>query len=118
MAALDVVEALAVEEDQGLAEAGSTNGEVSLDAVGGALSEVEGGVEFEGVDERVEDQTVGADGEHADGAVDFFEREGLEGAGDDDGFFGGLGRSLGLGREKGKGEEQEEGCAQLCIIRR
>ena len=28
-----------------------------------------------------------ARGEHADGAIDLFERHGLEGAGDDDGFM-------------------------------
>ena len=92
MAGLRVVETHAVEQHEGLAEAGAADGEIGLHAVGRALGEVERGVELEQIDQRVEHQALAAHRKHADGAVDLFERHGLEGAGDDHGIvpFGGL----------------------------
>src|ERR1700679_2812409 len=53
VAGLGGVDAEAVEEDEGLLEGGAAEGEVGLDAVGGAGLEVEGGVLAEEVDDGV-----------------------------------------------------------------
>ncbi len=50
VAGLGVVDAEAVEEDEGLLEGGAAEGEVGLNTVGGAGLEVEGGVLAEEVD--------------------------------------------------------------------
>src|SRR5262249_17468108 len=95
MAALDVVEALPIEEDQRLAEAAAANGEIGLDAIRRALAYVERGVELERVDEGVKYEILGSHGEDANRAIDFFERKRLERGGDDDGFVFRRRRSLG-----------------------
>ena len=87
MPGLDIVEALAVEQHEGLSEIRAADGEIGLHSVGGALLEIERRVEPEQVEERIEHQGVAAGGEHANGAIDLFERHGLEGAGHDDGFM-------------------------------
>ena len=91
VAGLDVVEAHAVEQHEGLLEVGAADGEVGLYAVGRAFLQVERWVEAQHVDDGVEEQRIVADGEHADGAVEFFERHGFEDAGD----HHGLGRRAG-----------------------
>ena len=53
VAGLGIVDAEAVEEDEGLLEGGAAEGEVGLDAVGGAGLQVEGGVLTEEVDDGV-----------------------------------------------------------------
>ena len=50
VAGLDVADAQAVEQDQGLAEVGAADGDVGLDAVGRALLQVDGGIELEEID--------------------------------------------------------------------
>ena len=62
VAGLGVVDAEAVEEDEGLLEGGAADGEVGLDAVGGAGLEVEGGVLAEVVDDGVGEQGLVARG--------------------------------------------------------
>ncbi len=84
VAGLGVVDAKAVEEDEGLLEGGAAEGEVGLDAVGGAGLEVEGGVLTEVVDYGVGDEGLIARGDEVDGAIAFGEGEGLEGGGDGD----------------------------------
>ena len=84
VAGLGVVDAEAVEQDEGLLEGGAAEGEVGLDAVAGAGLEVEGGVLAEEVDDAVGDEGLVARGEDVDGAVAFGEGEGLEGGGDGD----------------------------------
>ena len=114
MAGLWVVQTHAVEQHEGLAEAGAADGEIRLDAVGGAFGEVERGVELDQIDERVEHQALAADRKHADGAVDLFERHGLEGPGDDHGIvpFGGL---LGEGNCGYKREKNENSEVQITL---
>ena len=96
MPGLRVVEAHAVEQDEGLTEARAADGEVHLHAVGRAFGEVERRVQLEQVHQRVEHQALAAHRKHADGAVDLFERHGLKGAGDDHGVVP-FGRLLGEG---------------------
>ena len=84
MAGLNVVEALAVQQDERLAEAGAADREVALHAAGRALAKVERGIEAEQVGEAIEDEVCSARRQHADGAIDFVERERLVRAGDDD----------------------------------
>ena len=93
MAGLGVVDAEAVEEDEGLLEGGAADGEVGLDAVGGAGLQVEGGVLAEEVDDGVGEERLVAGFDEVDGAVVFGEREGFEGGGDGDAFgrWGGFG---------------------------
>ena len=57
VAGFGVVDAEAVDEDEGLLEGGAADGEVGLDAFGGAGLHVEGGVGAEEIDGG-----VGADG--------------------------------------------------------
>jgi hypothetical protein len=106
VAGLRVVHAAAVEEDEGLGERGAADGEVALEAVGGALAEVEGGVELEEIREVVEQEALGEDGEGGDGAVGLFEGERLPGSGDDDGLLDG-GWSGGLSAEQRGGGRAE-----------
>ena len=84
VAGFGVVDAEAVEEDEGLLEGGAAEGEVGLHAVGGAGLEVEGGVLTEVVDYGVGDQGLIARGDDVDGAIAFGEGEGFEGGGDGD----------------------------------
>ena len=84
VAGLGVVDAEAVEEDEGLLEGGAAEGEVGLDAVGGAGLEVEGGVLAEEIDGGVRDEGLVARGDEVDGAVAFGEREGFESGGNGD----------------------------------
>ena len=84
VAGLGVVDAEAVEEDEGLLEGGAAEGEVGLDAVGGAGLEVEGGVLAEVVDDGVGEEGLVAGGDEVDGAIAFGEGEGFEGGGDGD----------------------------------
>jgi hypothetical protein len=69
VAGLGVVDAEAVEEDEGLLEGGAAEGEVGLDAVGGAGLEVEGGVLAEVVDDGVGEEGLVAGGDEVDGAI-------------------------------------------------
>jgi hypothetical protein len=93
VAGFGVVDAEAVEEDEGLLEGGAAEGEVGLNAVWGAGLEVEGGVLAEEVDDGVCREGLVARGDEVDGAIAFGEWEGLEGGGDGDalGDGGGLG---------------------------
>ena len=84
VAGLGVVDAEAVEEDEGLLEGGAADGEVGLDAVAAAGLEVEGGVEAEEVGGVVEEERLGGGVEDGYGAVVFGEREGFYGGGDGD----------------------------------
>jgi hypothetical protein len=82
VAGFGIVDAEAVDENEGLLEGGAADGEVGLNAFGGAGLDVEGRVGAEEID-----GAVGADGEIAgeddlDGAVAFGERERLDGGGD------------------------------------
>ena len=87
MAGLDIADAQAIEEDQGLAEVGAAEGDVGLDAVRRALLEVDGGVEPEKVHQGVGEQgTLRTDVLDLDVAVGFFERNGVVGSGDDEGL--------------------------------
>ena len=94
MAGLWVVDAETVEEDEGLLEGGASEGEVGLDAVGGAGLEVEGGVLAEEVDDRVGDEGLFAGDDEVDGAVALGEGEGFEGSGDGDVWMRGVGFAL------------------------
>jgi hypothetical protein len=82
MAGLGVVDAESVEHDEGLLEGGAAEGEVGLNAVGGASLEVERGVLSEEVGDAVGDQRLVSGPENVDGAVAFGERKRLEGGGD------------------------------------
>ena len=84
VAGLGVVDAEAVEEDEGLLEGGAAKGEVGLDAVDGASLEVEGGVLTEEIDYGVGDEGLIAWVDEVDGAVAFSERKGFERGGDGD----------------------------------
>src|ERR1039458_9795721 len=82
VAGFGIVDAEAVDEDEGLLEGGAADGEVGLNAFAGAGLEVEGGVGAEEID-----GAIGADGEivgedDLDRAVAFGERERLDGGGD------------------------------------
>jgi hypothetical protein len=77
MAGLGVVDAKAVEENEGLLEGGAAKGEVGLDAVGGASLEVEGGVLTEEIDYGVGDEGLVARTDEVDRAVAFGEGEGF-----------------------------------------
>jgi hypothetical protein len=85
MPGLRVVEAHAVEQHQRLAEARAADGEIALHAVGRAFGEVERRVQLEQIHQGVEHKALTARGKHADGAVDLFQRHGLEGSRDDHG---------------------------------
>jgi hypothetical protein len=95
MAGLGVVDAKAVEENEGLLEGGAAKGEVGLDAVAGAGLEVEGGVLTEEVYDAVGLEGLVAWGDDVDGAVAFGEGEGFDG--------GGYGDALGCGGLRGEG---------------
>ena len=86
VAGLGVVDAEAVEQEEGLLEGGAADGEVGLDSGGGAGLEVERGVLAEVVDDAVEEEGLGAGVEGLDGAVAFGEGDGLDGGGDGDGL--------------------------------
>ena len=86
MAGLDVVQAQAVEQHQGLAEAAAANGKIGLHAVGSALLQVERRVQPQQVGQGVGDQVHAARRQQRDGAVHLIQRERLEGAGHHDGF--------------------------------
>ncbi len=86
VAGFGVVDAEAVEEDEGLLEGGAAEGEVGLDAVGGAGLQVEGGVLTEEVDDGVRDERLVAGRDEIDGSVAFGEGQGFEGGGDADAF--------------------------------
>ena len=77
---------LLVEQNQGLAEASTTDREIGLYTIRGTLREIERGVELEHVDERVEEERLAADRKYADRAVDFFQGQRFIGAGDYDTF--------------------------------
>ena len=106
VAGLGVVDAEAVEEDEGLFEGGAADGEVGLNAVGRAGLEVEGGVLAEIVGGVVEEEGLVARVESDDGAVGFGERDGWDGGGDGDGLLDG---GLLLGGGEAGGECEEEG---------
>ncbi len=63
VAGLGVVDAEAVKEDEGLLEGGAAEGEVGLDAVGGAGLEVEGCVLAEEIDDGVRGEGLFAGGD-------------------------------------------------------
>jgi hypothetical protein len=84
VAGLGVVDAEAVEEDEGLLEGGAAEGEVGLNAVGGASLEVEGGVLTEEIDYGVGDEGLIAWVDEIDGAVAFGEGEWFKRSGDCD----------------------------------
>jgi hypothetical protein len=94
-----------------LLEGGAADGEVGLDAVGGAGLQVEGGILAEEVDGRVGDEGLVAGGDDLDGAIALGEGEGFEGGGDGDALVdgcdgaGGL-RLLGVGRDTAKKESE------------
>ena len=128
MAGLGIVDAEAVDEDEGLLESSAADGEVGLHAFGGAGLEVEGRVGAEEVD-----GAVGADGEIVGeyleyGAIAFGQRERLDGGGDLDAVdFDEFGRWCGgwlrgggwragcLGECCGRAEE-EQGEAGECFL--
>ena len=91
VAGLGVVDAETIEEDEGLLEGGAAEGQVGLDAIGGAGLQVEGGVLAEEVDDGVGDERLVAGVDEVDGAIAFGEGKGLEGGGDGDGLRGGDG---------------------------
>jgi hypothetical protein len=109
VASLGVVDAEAVEEDEGLLEGGAADGEIGLDAGGGSGLEVEGGVLAEVFGDVVEEERLFARVEGDDGAVGLGEGNGWDGGGDGDGLLDGLGLLLG-GCEAG-GECEEKGQA-------
>jgi hypothetical protein len=84
VAGLGVVDAEAVEEDEGLLEGGAAEGEVGLDSVGGSGLQVERRVLAEEVDDGVGDERLVAWVDEVDGAVAFGEREGFDVSGDSD----------------------------------
>jgi hypothetical protein len=86
VAGLRVVDAEAVEKDEGLLEGGAAEGEVGLNAVGSAGLEIEGGVLAEVVDYGVGEERLVAGADEIDGAIAFSEGQRLEGGGDGDTF--------------------------------
>ena len=96
MAGLGVVDAEAVEEDDGLLEGGAAEGEIGLDAVGCAGLQVEGGVLAEEIYDAVGDERLVSRREDVDGAVAFSKGKGLEGCCDGD-ALGYCGFCLGRG---------------------
>jgi hypothetical protein len=110
VAGLGVVDAEAVQEDEGLLEGGAAEGKVSLNAVGGAGLEVEGGVLAEEVDDGVGDERLVARGDEVDGAIAFGEREGFKGGGDRDAL--GDGGLRGRWLSKGGGAIEEADCEE------
>ena len=66
---LGVVDAQAVEQEEGLLEGGATDGEVGLNSVGAAGLKVEGGVQAEDVDDAVVEQRLVARVEDFYGAI-------------------------------------------------
>ena len=111
MAGLSVVQALAVEKDEGFSETRAAYGKIGLDSIGSALFEVERGIELQQVNQGIEDQGIAADRKHADGTVDLFELHGLEGTGDDNRGVRGL--LLGRSKENGKKGQEKDKNAQL-----
>jgi hypothetical protein len=81
VARLGIVDAKAVEQDEGLLEGGAAEGEVGLDAVGGAGLQVEGGVLAEEIDDGVRNERLVARRDEIDGAVAFGEGKRFEGGG-------------------------------------
>ena len=84
---LRVVEASAVDQHEGLAEAGAADREVGLDAARAALAHLDAGHQPKRVDRRRQRQAgeVFA-GQDDDGAPEAAERVGRDGTGDDDGL--------------------------------
>jgi hypothetical protein len=99
---LGVVDAEAVEEDEGLFEGRSAEREVGLHAVGGAGLQVERGVLTEEIDDGVGGERLLARFDEVDGAVAFGEGEGFEGGGDGDALGEGGGSSLRRSRVGGR----------------
>ncbi len=102
VAALHVVEAQAVEQDEGLAEVAAANGHVGLHAIGAARLEIERRVEAEQIGEGIGDEIHAPRRQQGEGAIHFIEREGFEGAGDDDGIMLHLWLGLLLSQAEGK----------------
>jgi len=94
VAGFGVVNAEAVEEDEGLLKGGAAEGEIGLNAVGGASLEVEGGILAKVVDDGVCREGLVAWGDEIDRAVAFGEWEGLESGGDGDALGDGSGICL------------------------
>jgi hypothetical protein len=86
VAGLGVVDAEAVDEDEGLLEGGAAEGEIGLDAFGGAGLEVEGWVLAEDIDDGICTGGLVAGEQNFYGAIAFLERERLGGGGDLDGL--------------------------------
>ena len=131
VAGLGIVDAEAVDEDEGLLEGGAADGEVGLDAFGGAGLHVERRVGAEQIDGAVDADGQLARGEDFDGAVAFGQGERLDGGGDldavdDDQLFGWRGGGgLRVGRrwwavlgEASDGPEQDQGEAGEGVLHR
>ena len=97
MAGLGVVDAEAVQQDEGLLEGSASDREVSLDAVSRACLQVEGGVLAKKIDDAVADKRLVAWGKDVDGAVALGERKWFEGGCDGDAFGDGCGFVWGWG---------------------
>ena len=85
VASFRVINAEAVDEDEGLLEGGAADGEVGLHAFAGASLNVERGIGAEEVDGRVSAGGQIARGEDVNGAIAFGEGERFDGGGDLDG---------------------------------
>ena len=66
MSGFRVIDAQAVQEDEGLLEGGATQGEVRLDTVAAACLQVGGGIETDEIDQAVEEQRLFTRGEQID----------------------------------------------------
>jgi hypothetical protein len=114
VAGLRVVDAHAVEQHEGLAEARAADGKIALHPVRRAFLQVERGVELEQIRQGIKHQALAARREHADGAVDLFQRHGLIGSSDDHGIVT-FGRLLGEGECRQKREKKEKSGGQTSL---
>ena len=96
MAGFGVVDAETVKENEGLLEGGAAEGEIGLDAGGGARLQVEGCVLTEEIDDGVGDKWLVAGIDEVDGAVALGQWEGFERGGDGDALGDGGWFGLGL----------------------
>jgi len=113
VATLGVVDAEAVDQDEGLLEGGAAQGDVGLHTVAGAGLDVHRGIEAEVILDAVEQQRRLPGVEHDDGAVVGRERHGFDGGGDVDALLdaarlGSAGKGLDrLLRHQAKGRKRE-----------
>jgi hypothetical protein len=95
-----VVDAEAVEEDERLLEGCAAEGEISLNAGGGAGLQVEGGVLTEEIDDGIGDEGLVARLDEVDGAIAFGEGQGFDVSGDGDALVDEGGFGLRRGRDR------------------